>query len=82
MSSPSNSNNNNNPNNNDSPGGGDGSGALIDEKPRLTEEEKKQNHIASGKLAAQPILAPQQVSAGDSVVLIRPYRAKAKAGNP
>lgn len=24
--------------------------AAADEKPRLTEEEKKQNHIASGKL--------------------------------
>lgn len=30
---------------------GDGAGGNADEKPRLTEEEKKQNHIASGKSA-------------------------------
>jgi heteromeric Ino2p/Ino4p transcription factor len=32
--------------NNKSPANGDAGAA--DEKPRLTEEEKKQNHIASG----------------------------------
>jgi hypothetical protein len=37
MSSPQNNNDN-----------GSGSPAGQDEKPRLTEEEKKQNHIASG----------------------------------
>jgi hypothetical protein len=34
------------PQNNDT---GSGSPAGQDEKPRLTEEEKKQNHIASGQ---------------------------------
>lgn len=32
-------------------GGGQANGLDAGEKPRLTEEEKKQNHIASGKLA-------------------------------
>ena len=29
----------------------DGGAVGVDEKPRLTEEEKKQNHIASGTFA-------------------------------
>ena len=37
------------PNNNKSPSAGNVDGAG-DERPRLTEEEKKQNHIASGML--------------------------------
>lgn len=40
--------------NNKSPANGDGG---ADEKPRLTEEEKKQNHIASGKLTAHVFAA-------------------------
>lgn len=37
-------------------GGGQANGLDAGEKPRLTEEEKKQNHIASGKLAVLPLM--------------------------
>jgi hypothetical protein len=37
-----------------------GNGA--DDKPRLTEEEKKQNHIASGTLHPRSLDIPQQTA--------------------
>lgn len=49
------------PNNNKSPSAGNVDGAG-DERPRLTEEEKKQNHIASGMLFLTRTPYPLHVS--------------------
>lgn len=54
---------------------GDGAGGNADEKPRLTEEEKKQNHIASGKSATDWALQGIRLAA---CVLIAYYLYRTK----
>lgn len=45
-----------------SPPAGDGSVLGADDKPRLTEVEKKQNHIASGRLGLYRLAQLQMLS--------------------